>query len=95
METMHWIRDILEQGADWFSARGRHGCQGLRSFSVSGRVKQPGVYLTDAGITVRELIDEYCGGMLAGHEFYAYFPAVPQAVSCRPPWVIFHLILVP
>ena len=74
METMHWIRDILEQGADWFSARGRHGCQGLRSFSVSGRVKQPGVYLTDAGITVRELIDEYCGGMLAGHEFYAYFP---------------------
>jgi len=74
LETLHWIRDILENGADWFTSQGRHGRKGLRSFSVSGRVKNPGVHLAPAGITIKELIDEYCGGMLDGHEFYGYFP---------------------
>jgi formate dehydrogenase beta subunit len=74
METLFWVRDLIEQGANWFAKHGRHGRKGLRSFSVSGRVKKPGVHLADAGITVRELIDEYCGGMQAGHEFYAYLP---------------------
>jgi formate dehydrogenase beta subunit len=74
METLHWVRDILEKGAEWFAAQGRHGRKGLRSFSVSGRVARPGVHLAPAGITMRELIDEYCGGMLPGHEFYAYLP---------------------
>jgi len=73
-ETLHWIRDILEKGADWFAGHGRRDCKGLRSFSVSGRVKKPGVHLAPAGISVRELIDEYCDGMLDGHEFYGYFP---------------------
>jgi formate dehydrogenase len=74
METVYWVRDILEKGADWFASQGRHGRKGLRSFSVSGRVRKPGVHLAPAGITVRELIDEYCGGMLPGHRFYAYLP---------------------
>jgi formate dehydrogenase len=74
METLHWVREILEKGADWFASQGRHGRKGLRSFSVSGRVQKPGVHLAPAGITVRELIDEYCGGMQAGHKFYAYLP---------------------
>jgi formate dehydrogenase len=74
METLHWVREILEKGADWFASQGRHGRKGLRSFSVSGRVKKPGVHLAPAGITVQELIDEFCGGMLAGHKFYAYLP---------------------
>lgn len=74
METVFWVRDILEKGPEWFSSFGRHGRKGLRSFSVSGRVQKPGVHLAPAGITVRELIDEYCGGMLPGHEFYGYFP---------------------
>jgi formate dehydrogenase beta subunit len=74
METLHWVRDILANGPAWFAGHGRHGRQGLRSFSVSGRVTKPGVHLAPAGITVKELIDEYCGGMLAGHTFYAYLP---------------------
>ena len=74
METLHWVRDILERGAEWFSSQGRNGRKGLRSFSVSGRVKKPGVHLAPAGITVKELIAEYCGGMLEGHRFYAYLP---------------------
>ena len=74
METLYWVRKILEKGAGWFAGHGRHGRKGLRSFSVSGRVKKPGVHLAPAGITVKELIDEYCGGMLAGHKFYAYLP---------------------
>jgi formate dehydrogenase len=74
METVYWVREIVEKGAAWFASHGRHGRKGLRSFSVSGRVKQPGVHLAPAGITVRELIDEYCGGMQDGHEFYAYLP---------------------
>ena len=74
MESVYWVRDIVEKGPDWFSGHGRHDRKGLRSFSVSGRVNHPGVHLAPAGITIRELIDEYCGGMLAGHEFYGYFP---------------------
>ena len=74
METMHWVRDIVQKGPAWFSGNGRHGRKGLRSFSVSGRVKNPGVHLAPAGITVKELIDEYCGGMLDGHTFYGYLP---------------------
>ena len=73
-ETLYWVRDIVERGPDWFSSFGRNGRKGLRSFSVSGRVKNPGVKLAPAGITVRELIAEYCGGMLDGHELYAYLP---------------------
>ena len=74
METLHWVRDILEKGPEWFASHGRRGRKGLRSFSVSGRVKKPGVHVAPAGISVRELIDEYCGGMLDGHELYAYLP---------------------
>jgi formate dehydrogenase len=74
METLHWVREILEKGAGWFASHGRNGRKGLRSFSVSGRVVKPGVHLAPAGITVRELITEYCGGMLPGHEFYGYLP---------------------
>ena len=74
METMHWVREILHKGPAWFSANGRHGRKGLRSFSVSGRVKTPGVHVAPAGITVKELIGEYCGGMLEGHTFYGYLP---------------------
>lgn len=74
MESLYWVRDILEKGPQCFTDHGRHGRKGLRSFSVSGRVNKPGVHLAPAGITMRELIDEYCGGMLEGHEFYGYFP---------------------
>ena len=74
METLYWVRDILEKGANWFAGHGRHDRKGLRSFSVSGRVQKPGVHLAPAGITVRELIAEYCGGMLPGHQFYGYLP---------------------
>ncbi len=73
-ETVYWVRDILEKGPEWFAGFGRNGRRGLRSFSVSGRVKKPGMHLAPAGITVRELIDEYCGGMLDGHRLYAYLP---------------------
>ena len=74
METLYWVRDILEKGPGWFVSQGRNGRKGLRSFSVSGRVAKPGVHLAPAGITVRQLIDEFCDGMLPGHEFYAYLP---------------------
>src|SRR6266481_3744969 len=74
METLYWVRDILEKGAEWFASQGRHGRKGLRSFSVSGRVAKPGVHLAPAGITVKELIAEHCGGMAPGHAFYAYLP---------------------
>jgi NADH:ubiquinone oxidoreductase subunit F (NADH-binding)/NADH:ubiquinone oxidoreductase subunit E len=73
-ETLYWVRDIVEKGPQWFSSHGANGRKGLRSFSVSGRVKSPGVKLAPAGITIRELIDQYCGGMLDGHELYAYLP---------------------
>ncbi len=74
MESLYWVRDILEKGPQCLTDHGRHGRKGLRSFSVSGRVNKPGVHLAPAGITMHELIDEYCGGMLEGHEFYGYFP---------------------
>ena len=73
-ETLHWVREILERGTAWFTSQGRHGSKGLRSFSVSGRVKNPGMKLAPSGITVTELINEYCGGMQDGHKFYAYLP---------------------
>ncbi len=73
-ETLYWVRDLVEKGPQWFSSFGRNGRKGLRSFSVSGRVKHPGVKLAPAGITVQQLIDEYCGGMADGHELYAYLP---------------------
>jgi formate dehydrogenase len=74
VETLYWVRDIIEKGAAWFTAHGRRGRKGLRSFSVSGRVREPGVKLAPAGISAQELIDEFCGGMLPGHKFKAYLP---------------------
>ena len=73
-ETLYWVRDIVQRGPAWFSGFGRHGRKGLRSFSVSGRVREPGVKLAPAGITLRELVDEYCGGMAEGHTLYGYLP---------------------
>jgi NADH:ubiquinone oxidoreductase subunit F (NADH-binding)/NADH:ubiquinone oxidoreductase subunit E len=73
-ETLYWVRELVEKGGAWFAGHGRHGRKGLRSYSVSGRVKDPGVKLAPAGITIRELIDEYCGGMLEGQTFYGYLP---------------------
>src|SRR5712692_3459248 len=74
VETLYWVRDILEKGAEWFTSHGRHDRKGFRSFSVSGRVKNPGVKLAPAGVTARELIDEFCGGMADGHSFKGYLP---------------------
>jgi formate dehydrogenase beta subunit len=74
IETLYWVRDILEKGAAWFTAHGRRERKGFRSFSVSGRVKKPGVVLAPAGVTARELIEEYCGGMAGGHVFKGYLP---------------------
>ena len=73
-ETLYWVRDIVQRGPEWFSSYGRHDRKGLRSYSVSGRIKNPGVKLAPAGITIQELIDEYCGGMQDGHKFYGYLP---------------------
>jgi formate dehydrogenase len=74
VETVFWVRDIVEKGAGFITDQGRHARKGLRSFSVSGRVKSPGVKLAPAGITARELIDEFCGGMADGHGFKGYLP---------------------
>jgi formate dehydrogenase len=74
IETLWWVRDIVEKGAGWWNSHGRNERHGLRSYSVSGRVKNPGMKLAPAGITVRELIDEFCGGMADGHAFHAYLP---------------------
>ena len=74
METLFLVRDLVAMGVEWFTRHGRHGRKGLRAFSVSGRVNKPGVHVAPAGITVRELIDEYCGGMQQGHTFYGYLP---------------------
>ncbi|SHE53684.1 NAD-dependent formate dehydrogenase flavoprotein subunit [Modicisalibacter ilicicola DSM 19980] len=74
VETVYWIPPIWARGADWFAGHGRHGRKGLRSFSVSGRVKNPGVHLAPAGITLNELVEEYAGGMQEGHELLAYLP---------------------
>jgi formate dehydrogenase len=74
VETLYWVRDLVEKGADWFTSQGRHERRGFRSFSVSGRVKNPGVKLAPAGVTARELIEEFSGGMAAGHSFKGYLP---------------------
>ena len=74
METLHWVRVIIEKGPAWFAGFGRNGRKGLRSFSVSGRVKKPGVHVADAGITLLDLIEEHCDGMLDGHRLYGYLP---------------------
>ncbi|HEY1300970.1 MAG TPA: NAD(P)H-dependent oxidoreductase subunit E [Stellaceae bacterium] len=74
VETLFWVRDSVEKGAEWFAAQGRNGRKGLRTFSVSGRVKEPGVKIAPAGITARELIEEFCGGMADGHKFKGYLP---------------------
>ncbi len=74
VETLFWVRDIVEKGKGWWGSHGRNGRTGLRSYSVSGRVREPGVKLAPAGVTVRELIDEFCGGMQDGHAFHAYLP---------------------
>jgi len=74
VETLYWVPDILKNGADWFASQGKNGAQGLRSYSVSGRVKQPGVKLVAAGTTARELVEDHCGGMLDGHTFKGYLP---------------------
>jgi len=74
VETLYWVRDIVEKGPEWFSGQGRNGRKGLRTFSVSGRVRDPGVKLAPAGITARQLIDEFCGGMAEGHAFRGYLP---------------------
>jgi formate dehydrogenase len=73
-ETLYWVRDIVARGPEWFAGFGRHGRKGLRSFSVSGRVRRPGVKLAPAGITLNELVAEYCGGMAEGHTLYGYLP---------------------
>ncbi|HEY8356181.1 MAG TPA: NADH-ubiquinone oxidoreductase-F iron-sulfur binding region domain-containing protein [Ramlibacter sp.] len=89
-ETLFWVRDILERGADWFAGQGRRGRKGLRSFSVSGRVRSPGVKLAPAGISLRELVEEYCDGMQEGHALYAYLPGgasggiLPAALADLP-----------
>ena len=74
IETLYWVRDIVEKGADWFTGQGRNGRKGLRTFSVSGRVREPGVKLAPAGITARQLIDEFCGGIAEDHTFKGYLP---------------------
>ena len=74
VETMYWVRDVVEKGPEWFASQGRHGGKGLRSYSVSGRVKSPGVKLAPAGITLHELIDEFCDGMAEGHTLRGYLP---------------------
>ncbi len=74
METLFWIRDIVAKGSEWFTSQGRHHRKGLRSFSVSGRINKPGVHYAPAGITLQELVDEYCGGMQYGHKLYGYLP---------------------
>ena len=74
VETLFWLRDIIDKGSEWFASQGKEGHPGPRSWSVSGRVKKPGVVLAPAGVTIRELIDDYCGGMKDGHTFKAYYP---------------------
>lgn len=74
VETLYWVPQIVDKGAAWWQGHGRNGCRGLRSYSVSGRVRNPGVKLAPAGVTITELIEEFCGGMLPGHAFAAYLP---------------------
>jgi len=90
METLYWVRDIVERGPAWFAGHGRRGRTGLRSFSVSGRVARPGLAVAPAGVSARELIEEFCGGMMPGHELYAYLPGgasggiLPAALADLP-----------
>ncbi len=90
IETLWWVRDIAEKGAAWFTGHGRRDRKGLRSFSVSGRVKKPGVVLAPAGVSARELVEEFCGGMLDGHKFKGYLPGgasggiLPESMSDLP-----------
>ncbi len=79
VETLYWIRDLVERGPEWWTAQGRNGRKGLHTYSVSGRVRDPGVKIAPAGVTVRELMDEFCGGMLPGHTFKAYVPGGPSS----------------
>ena len=74
LETLFWVRDIIEKGSKWFAEKGSNGNKGFHSFSVSGRVKNPGVKVAPAGITIQQLIDEYCDGMADGHTFKGYLP---------------------
>ena len=74
LETLFWVRDIIEKGAKWFAEKGSNGNKGFHSFSVSGRVKNPGVKVAPAGITIQQLIDKYCDGMADGHTFKGYLP---------------------
>ncbi len=74
LETLFWVRDIIEKGAKWFAEKGSNGNKGFHSFSVSGRVKNPGVKVAPAGITIQQLIDVYCDGMADGHTFKGYLP---------------------
>jgi formate dehydrogenase len=74
VETLYWVPQIADKGAAWWRSHGRNGGHGLRSYSVSGRVRHPGVKVAPAGVTITELIEEYCGGMLPGHTFTAYLP---------------------
>ncbi|WP_455175195.1 NAD(P)H-dependent oxidoreductase subunit E [Azospirillum largimobile] len=78
IETVFWVREILEKGGAWFASHGANGRKGLRTFSVSGRVKEPGVKLAPAGITLQELVDQYCGGMAEGHTLKGYLPGGPS-----------------
>jgi len=90
VETLYWVRDIVEKGAAWFTSYGRRERKGFRSFSVSGRVKKPGVVLAPAGVSARELIEEYCGGMQEGHRFKGYLPGgasggiLPESMADLP-----------
>ncbi len=74
VETLYWVRDIVEKGASWFADAGTRGRKGWRSYSVSGRINHPGMVLAPAGTTANELIQDYCGGMQAGHTFKGYLP---------------------
>ncbi len=90
VETLYWVPVIVEKGADWFAGHGRNGGKGLRSYSVSGRVREPGVKLAPAGVTLAELIDEFCGGMAEGHTLRGFLPGgasggiLPASMADRP-----------
>ncbi len=90
VETLYWVATIVERGGAWFASHGRRARRGLRTFSVSGRVREPGVKLAPAGISLRELVDEHCGGMAPGHELYAWLPGgasggiLPAALADEP-----------